>query len=71
MADTKELAKSYTLLNNTQYSAGLFMLNRLDVVPGLRVLDIGCGPGDITAHLCDLVGEKGNVVGIGMSPFFR
>lgn len=67
MADTEELAKGYTSVNNTQFDAGLFLLKRLGVTPGLRVLDVGCGPGNITAHIAEVVGEKGSVVGIDPS----
>ncbi|KAK3906132.1 trans-aconitate 2-methyltransferase [Staphylotrichum tortipilum] len=65
--DTKELAEGYTLVNDTQYSAGLFLLNRLQIRPGMHVLDVGCGPGNLTAHLAYLVGPNGSVVGIDPS----
>lgn len=32
--------------------------------PGDRVLDVGCGPGTITADLVDVVGPEGSVVGV-------
>jgi ubiquinone/menaquinone biosynthesis C-methylase UbiE len=34
------------------------------VKKGMRVLDIGCGPGDVTMLAADLVGSTGRVVGI-------
>ncbi|AEO65382.1 a786758f-73e6-4860-b811-34496b7bf168 [Thermothielavioides terrestris] len=67
MADTEELARGYTLVNDTQYNAGLFLLQRLAVVPGMRVLDVGCGPGNLTAYIAQLVGDDGTVVGIDPS----
>ncbi|KAH8595869.1 S-adenosyl-L-methionine-dependent methyltransferase [Bisporella sp. PMI_857] len=67
MVDTVELAKGYTLVNDTQYDAGLFLLQRLGIAPGIRVLDIGCGPGNLTAHIAGLVRENGSVVGIDPS----
>ncbi|PBP26624.1 hypothetical protein BUE80_DR002412 [Diplocarpon rosae] len=68
IADTQELAQGYTAVNTTQYSAGLFLLDRLAIAPGSRVLDVGCGPGNLTAHLASLVGPSGRVVGIDPSP---
>jgi SAM-dependent methyltransferase len=35
--------------------------------PGLRILDVGCGPGTITAEFADRVGPEGSVVGIDAS----
>ena len=34
------------------------------VEPGMRVLDVGCGAGDTTVLLADMVGAQGQVVGI-------
>jgi arsenite methyltransferase len=67
MGDTKELARGYTLANNTQYNAGLFLLRRLEIIPGMRVLDVGCGPGNLTAHIAELVGKEGSVIGVDPS----
>jgi SAM-dependent methyltransferase len=36
--------------------------------PGMRVLDIGCGAGDVTFVAADLVGPGGSVVGVDHSP---
>jgi arsenite methyltransferase len=67
LVDTEELAKGYTTVNTTQFDAGLFLLQRLKVVPGNHILDIGCGPGNLTAHLAELAGKDGRVVGIDPS----
>ena len=67
MDDTEELAKGYVLVNNTQYDAGLFLLERLHVTPGTRVLDVGCGTGNLTNYLSNIVGEQGGVVGVDPS----
>ncbi|EHA47035.1 trans-aconitate 2-methyltransferase [Pyricularia oryzae 70-15] len=66
-ADTKELAKGYTVNNATQHNAGLFLLDRLAVKPGMHVLDVGCGPGNLTAHIAEVVGPTGKVVGMDPS----
>ena len=36
--------------------------------PGLRVLDVGCGPGAITRGIADAVGPAGRVVGVDLHP---
>lgn len=40
------------------------LLLRAGIKPGMRVLDVGCGPGDVSFLLSELVGETGSVVGI-------
>jgi ubiquinone/menaquinone biosynthesis C-methylase UbiE len=35
---------------------------------GMRVLDLGCGSGDLTAHLAEIVGPAGEVVGVDAQP---
>lgn len=67
MGDTKELAVGYTRANATQSNAGLFLLQRLDITSGMHVLDVGCGPGNLTAHIASLVGATGTVTGIDPS----
>jgi protein-L-isoaspartate(D-aspartate) O-methyltransferase len=44
------------------------MLELLDVAPGQRILDVGCGSGWTTALLGDLVGPEGQVVGVEIVP---
>jgi SAM-dependent methyltransferase len=36
--------------------------------PGDRVLDLGCGSGDLTATVAELVGDDGHVVGVDAQP---
>lgn len=67
MVDTEELAKGYTFVSDTQYDAGIFLLKRLGTVIGMRVLDVGCGPGNLTAHIAEVVGDNGSVVGVDPS----
>ena len=40
------------------------LLERAGVTPGMRVLDVGCGPGDVSFLLAELVGRHGVVVGV-------
>jgi 2-polyprenyl-3-methyl-5-hydroxy-6-metoxy-1,4-benzoquinol methylase len=36
--------------------------------PGMRVLDIGCGPGDVSFIAARLVGPTGTVLGVDAAP---
>jgi ubiquinone/menaquinone biosynthesis C-methylase UbiE len=38
------------------------------IVPGMRVLDVGSGPGDVAFLVADMVGETGEVVGVDRVP---
>jgi SAM-dependent methyltransferase len=40
------------------------LLLRAGIEPGMRVLDVGCGPGDVSFLLSELVGAGGSVIGI-------
>jgi ubiquinone/menaquinone biosynthesis C-methylase UbiE len=43
-------------------------LERAGIGSGMRVLDIGCGSGDLSLLVAALVGEQGRVVGIDRAP---
>ena len=43
------------------------LLQGLGVSPGMRILDVGCGAGDVALLAAELVGESGAVVGIDRS----
>jgi ubiquinone/menaquinone biosynthesis C-methylase UbiE len=38
------------------------------IVPGMRILDVGTGAGDVAFLAADLAGEKGSVVGVDRAP---
>jgi 2-polyprenyl-3-methyl-5-hydroxy-6-metoxy-1,4-benzoquinol methylase len=40
----------------------LNLFDRVGIRPGMACLDVGCGGGDVTFELADLVGPKGRVV---------
>jgi SAM-dependent methyltransferase len=43
------------------------MLRRAGIAPGMRVLDVGCGVGDVSLLAAEMVGPKGFVLGIDRS----
>jgi SAM-dependent methyltransferase len=38
------------------------------IIPGMLVLDVGCGAGDVAFLVADLVGDSGEVVGVDRAP---
>ncbi|HEX4688504.1 MAG TPA: methyltransferase domain-containing protein [Nocardioides sp.] len=53
---------------NSQPSTVRAMLRLLDVQPGQKVLDVGCGSGWTTALLAHLTGPSGRVLGVELEP---
>src|SRR5690349_6171736 len=53
---------------NSQPTTVRHLLELLEVEPGDRVLDVGCGSGWTTALLAHLVGPQGRVVGVEVVP---
>jgi SAM-dependent methyltransferase len=43
------------------------LLRRAGIAPGMRVVDVGCGTGDVSLIVASLVGEKGSVIGVDRS----
>jgi ubiquinone/menaquinone biosynthesis C-methylase UbiE len=52
----------------TEGISGQRILNYLTLKPGLRVLDMGCGPGRLTIPAAEKVGPSGEVVGVDLQP---
>ncbi|OUC05331.1 hypothetical protein RY27_27950, partial [Litorilinea aerophila] len=44
------------------------MLLKAGLVPGMRVLDVGCGAGDVSFLGAKLVGPEGAVIGVDRAP---
>ncbi|HEY2695354.1 MAG TPA: methyltransferase domain-containing protein [Pseudonocardiaceae bacterium] len=63
-AETQRLQVQANLL--APHTAHLFRL--AGVSPGMRVLDIGCGAGDVSMLLAELVGPAGSVIGVDVDP---
>jgi ubiquinone/menaquinone biosynthesis C-methylase UbiE len=59
-------ASRYHRISDPQFEWGTRVIARLALVPGERVLDLGCGTGRLTRHIASAVGG-GAVVGLDRS----
>ncbi|XP_028409538.1 uncharacterized protein LOC114532159 [Dendronephthya gigantea] len=57
-------ARAYEELNQPQYEAGCKFIDEVNLSPGVKVLDMGCGTGNLTKYIADIVGSCGQTVGI-------
>lgn len=57
-------AKAYEELNKPQYDAGCKFINDLNIPQGAKMLDMGCGTGELTKYTTDITGPDGEVVGV-------
>lgn len=48
-------AKAYDTLRKPQYDIGCIFLDALIVSPGDKVVDMGCGTGQLTKFIADMV----------------
>lgn len=49
-------------------AGGRRLLDRIGLAPGMRVLDVGCGPGRIAIPAAERVGPEGEVVALDVQP---
>lgn len=80
MTTTATASRSYVLGDShnerrrLQHQAGLVggftrhVFEQAGIVPGMTVLDVGCGAGDVSLLLADMVGPDGHVIGLDRNP---
>ena len=67
--DTPALAEHYEKASvDRQFKAGKQLIEKLDVQPGQRVLDVGAGTGLLAEHVAAIVGQKGWVTAVDPLP---
>ncbi|WP_242522725.1 class I SAM-dependent methyltransferase [Candidatus Methylacidiphilum infernorum] len=67
--DTPALARSYQRLSLAQYQQGKKLVGLLNIKPKDKVLDIGCGSGELAAYVAQFCSPQGFVLGIDPSPY--
>jgi arsenite methyltransferase len=66
--DSPELAATYDEVSAGQFEHGKQLISGLSIVSGERVLDVGMGTGRLAAHVAQIVGPSGQVIGIDPLP---
>lgn len=66
--DTEDLAATYDRVGHRQFAHGRELVALLNLRPGQRVLDVGCGTGLLGAWVAEQLGPGGHVVGIDPLP---
>jgi len=61
---SEDIANGYLQTASQQRACGLKFIEEVSPKPGSVVLDMGCGPGDLTRGLAEKVGPTGSVVGV-------
>lgn len=66
---TNHNAEAYNTNASFVYSAQYTtaVLGLLDAQPGERIVDLGCGTGELTLQIADKVGESGLILGLDSS----
>lgn len=64
MSDSKQAAQSYQEKTVRQREDGKSLMNDVEIHRGDVILDLGCGTGELSAYLAELVGQDGRVVAV-------
>ena len=59
-----ELAQLYSEVSSLQIKHGEELIEKLSLEKNMKILDLGCGTGYLSAVLADYVGPEGSVVAI-------
>ncbi len=55
-------------LGQVQYACTKHLFAQAGIAPGMNVLDVGSGPGDVALLLAELIGPTGSIVGVDVYP---
>ena len=60
----KESAETYSQTSSPQREAGRKLISKLSIPKGAKILDLGCGTGETTTDLSEVVGPEGTIVAV-------
>jgi ubiquinone/menaquinone biosynthesis C-methylase UbiE len=66
--DSPHLAATYDEVSDHQFEHGKQLISDLNILSRERVLDVGMGTGRLAAHVAQIVGPSGQVIGIDPLP---
>ncbi|XP_028415849.1 phosphoethanolamine N-methyltransferase 1-like [Dendronephthya gigantea] len=58
------MASLYSVVSSRQFQSGRGFLEKLELKPGDKVIDMGCGTGKLTKYIAEQVGDIGEVIGV-------
>ena len=64
MSSSKNVAKNYQQVSVFQREHGKILIDVIEIHRGHAILDLGCGTGELSAYLSELVGQDGRVVAV-------
>ena len=64
ISKSKDVAKNYQQVSLFQREEGKKLIDDLEIHRGHVILDLGCGTGELSAYLSELVGQDGRVVAV-------
>ena len=64
MSISKDVAKSYQQVSLFQREEGKKLIDDVEIHRGHVILDLGCGTGELSVYLSELVGQDGRVVAV-------
>lgn len=64
MSNSKHVADSYKQISSWQRGNGKKLIDNIEIYCGNVILDLGCGTGELSAYLAELVGQDGRVVAV-------
>ena len=64
----RKSAETYSQTSSFQREVGRKLISKLSIPKGAKILDLGCGTGETTTDLSEVVGPEGTIVAVDPDP---